>query len=87
MRCYTARAQGQEDGTIVVARNGSQAADIFVCDYISQHGQAPGAFTVALNDLRQVPLLDDLRLMIKGDVAGIAEFDEETGYSLRPIGG
>lgn len=87
MKCYTARAQGQTEGTIIIARSSSQAAEIFSVDYVSQHGELPATFTVSLNDLGQIPLLDDLRLMMKGNVEGIADFDEEVGYTFRRMSG
>lgn len=85
MKCYTARAEGQEDGTIIIARSGSHAAEIFVTFYTATQGAPPPAFTISQNDLRSIPLLDDLRAMMRGDVSGVVEFDEEVGHTLKPL--
>lgn len=85
MKCFTARAQGQDSGTIIIARSGSHAAEIFVTHYVAMHGEPPPVFEVSRNDLRQLPLLDDLRAMIRGDVSGVVAFDAEEGHTLTPM--
>lgn len=85
MKCYTARAEGDDEGTIIIAPSGSKAADIFTTVYTAAHGAPPPAFTVAQNDLRRMPLLDDLRAIIAGDVSGVVSFDEEEGHTLAPM--
>jgi hypothetical protein len=85
MKCYTARGKDQDDGTIIIARSLSHAAEIFLTHYASTHGGVPDAFEVTKNDLRSVPVLDDLRALVDRHVSGVVDFTDKEGHILRPM--
>lgn len=85
MKCYTARADSQEEGTIIIARSGSHAADIFVTHFTTLHGAPPPAFTISKNDLRRIPFMEDLRAIMHGAASGVVDFSEEEGHILIPM--
>ena len=84
MKLFNARI-GEATGTLVIARSGSHAAEIFITHHIAKHGEGPAGFTISQCDLREIPLLDDLRELVRGRTSGMVEFDDETGYSLIPM--
>lgn len=84
MKLFNAR-MGDATGTLILARSGSHAAEIFVTHYMAHHGDGPPGFSISQCDLRQLPLLDDLRELMRGPASGVVEFDEENGHTLFPL--
>ena len=85
MHLYNAHIDGVELDTLILARSGSHAAEIFLTFYAATHGTAPGNFEILRSELPKIPILGDLHQLAAGHASGVILFDEHGDFRLEPM--
>jgi hypothetical protein len=85
MKLFNAHIDGVEFDTLIIARCGSHAADIFVTYWAGRHGSPPEEFEIFQSDAPGIKILRDLTQLIASGTSGIVHFDEAAGFTLEPM--
>ena len=86
MKMYNAHVEGVELDTLIIARSGSHAADIFVTYWAAQHGTPPATFDIFESKLPRISILNDLHELLSAAASGVVRFrDEDAGFYLEPM--
>jgi len=85
MKLYTVQTNPELEGTLVIARSGAHAAEIFVTYRAAEHGAPPEAFTLYPNQLPQIGALGDLLRLIDAGESGVVHFGEDGDFTLTAM--
>ena len=86
MKLYNAHMEDVELDTLIFARSGAHAADIFVTFWTAQHGAPPAAFDIFESKLPRISMLNDLHELLRGETSGVVRFgDGDAGFYLEPM--